>query len=409
MVKKQHFSRNGRHSIELIERLGRALHRYGLPSHRTELALQSVCGPLGVSGEFFATPTAIFASLSDGDERSTLLLRVEPGEVQLAKLGELDRLVEEISSQERDIASAIAELRRITASSSPHGWRALLAAHSLAAASAGLFLGGGWRELFGAALIGLITGCWVILIPRLNRRVLGLESLAAFSAGLIAVAIAAHFGPLSVYITTLAGLIVLFPGLTLTVSINELATRNLAAGTVRMSAAALTFIQLGFGLAIGVRIGETLFGAQPTFEPLPLSGGWVVLSLMLTTLAFVLLFQAELRSYGWTALAAAIAYLVTRVVAMHGGAEAGAFAGALALGVASHLYARLLRRPAAQMLIPGVMLIVPGSLGVRSVSTLIGHDVVGGIQIALTVALVAVSLVSGLLAAGALVPLRRNF
>ena len=61
-----------------------------------------------------------------------------------------------------------------------------------------------------------------------------------------------------VSIATLAGLIVLVPGLTVTTAITELATSHLTAGTTRMAGAFMTFIAIGFGVALGYRIAAML-------------------------------------------------------------------------------------------------------------------------------------------------------
>jgi uncharacterized membrane protein YjjP (DUF1212 family) len=52
----------------------------------------------------------------------------------------------------------------------------------------------------------------------------------------------------------LASLVWFLPGITLTLAIRELATKNLMAGTARFFAAILTCIKLGFGIAIGSQI-----------------------------------------------------------------------------------------------------------------------------------------------------------
>jgi uncharacterized membrane protein YjjB (DUF3815 family) len=59
------------------------------------------------------------------------------------------------------------------------------------------------------------------------------------------------------------------------------------------------------------------------------------------------------------------------------------------------------------MVIPGMMLLVPGSIGYRSLESLMERDVVAGIGTAFSMALVAVAIVAGLLLANSLVPPRR--
>ena len=86
----------------------------------------------------------------------------------------------------------------------------------------------------------------------------------------------------------------------------------------------------------------------------------------------------------------------------------GGFIGALAAGLASNAAARWLHRPAAVTLVPGIILLVPGSFGYRSVAALLADDVIGGIDIAFTMVIVAVALVAGLLSANVLLPPRQS-
>ena len=83
------------------------------------------------------------------------------------------------------------------------------------------------------------------------------------------------------------------------------------------------------------------------------------------------------------------------------------FVGALTVGVASNLYAYALRRPASVTLVPGILLLVPGSIGFRSLSSLLDREVVTGVETAFTMVLIGAGLVAGLLLANVLVPERR--
>jgi uncharacterized membrane protein YjjB (DUF3815 family) len=84
--------------------------------------------------------------------------------------------------------------------------------------------------------------------------------------------------------------------------------------------------------------------------------------------------------------------------------ELSAFVGAFAVAVAANLYARLRRRPAAVMRTPGLLLLVPGSLGFRGLTTALQQDFSAGSQFAFRMLLVGGALVAGLLVANVLVP-----
>lgn len=391
---------------QLLEALGRALHRYGLASHRIEESLAAVCRRLGIRGEFFATPTAIFASLDIGGQTQTLLLRLEPGEIDLGKLVRLDGVLRRLLSGDLSNGAAIAAVGRIVDAPARFGTALLLLGFLLVSSSAAVFFGGGPRDVAVAATVGLLTGVLSLAFARFAPTARVVETLAALLAGLVASAAGAWLDSTSIYVTTCAGLIVLFPGLSLTVGVNELATRNLAAGTVRLGGALLSFLQIGFGVAVGLRLGTLFFGLPAGGNPVGLPTLWTPLALLLVALALGILFQAAWRDFVWIALAVTLSFGASRLASQYG-VEAGAFVGALVTGVASQLRGRIANRPVSVMMIPGMMLIVPGSVGFSSVSSLLSLDTVAGLQLAVTVASVVVAIVTGLLLSAAIIPSRR--
>lgn len=84
------------------------------------------------------------------------------------------------------------------------------------------------------------------------------------------------------------------------------------------------------------------------------------------------------------------------------------FFTALAIGALSHVMARYTRAPAQCFLIPGVILLVPGTYAYRSFSAAIGQDNVTAVALALTAVTITFSISFGLLLANWLVPSRKT-
>ncbi len=78
------------------------------------------------------------------------------------------------------------------------------------------------------------------------------------------------------------------------------------------------------------------------------------------------------------------------------------------VGVLANLYDRRGYGPAAVALVPGVLLLVPGSIGYRSLASLLDQNVVVGITAGFTMILTAVAIAGGLLVASLLVPTSRR-
>ena len=102
--------------------------------------------------------------------------------------------------------------------------------------------------------------------------------------------------------------------------------------------------------------------------------------------------------------ATAVAFLGARAGRALLGPELGAFLGATAVSAFGNAYNRLVQRPAAIPIVPGLLLLVPGSLGFQSLASLMGHDTLRGVEAAFRMILVAVSLATGLLFANVLLP-----
>ncbi|MDE3032355.1 MAG: threonine/serine exporter family protein, partial [Acidobacteriota bacterium] len=69
--------------------LGRAYQASGIPAHRFEEALARVSQRLGLEGQFFALPTAFFATLGWRGQQWTFFQRSLPGDVELERLSDL--------------------------------------------------------------------------------------------------------------------------------------------------------------------------------------------------------------------------------------------------------------------------------------------------------------------------------
>lgn len=232
------------------------------------------------------------------------------------------------------------------------------------------------------------------------------ELIGALAVSVLAGWLAPALGA-SAQIVTLAGVILLVPGLTVTRAFSELAQGSLVSGSSRFFGAVLSFLMLGFGVLLGSRISSALpaLAAQP--DPTVGLPVWAVhLAVLTAGVAFTVLLGAAMRDLPWIVVAGFIGFWVSALGSASWGAEVGAFLAALAAGVGSNAYARVASRPALIPRVPALLLLVPGSIGYRSVSSLILQDAVAGVQLAFSVVLLVVALVAGLLAAGALLPVR---
>lgn len=400
---------NERAAREFIIELGVALHRTGTPAHRLELALAGVAARLGLHGaQFFTTPTQLMVGFGPTGDQRAVMVRVEPGDVDLGKLAELDHVADAVVGGEVELEAGIERIRAISAQPPRYRGLATVAAYGATSAAVARFFDGGWPELTTAGAIGVAIGALAALSSRAVAGARVFELIASFLAAALAAA-AVHAGvDVSAQIATLAGLIVLIPGFTLTVAMHELATRHLVSGTTRFTAAGISFLEIGFGVALGSQVATRLLGATPLAHGTPLPGWTEPVALVIAAVSIAALFHAHPRATPGIVLACAAAFYGARLGAWLLGPELGASLGAFIVGAGTNAWARWTDKPALVPLVPGLLLLVPGSLGFRSFSSLVERDVITGIDTAFAMVLVAVSLVAGLLIANAAVPPRRN-
>jgi uncharacterized membrane protein YjjP (DUF1212 family) len=394
--------------IVFMVKLGQALHRYGVPAHRLEQGMNLVAQRFGIQGSFFVTPTGIFAAFGLPEEHRTSLIRIETSDNNLEKLARLDELTSRVIRGQVNVTEGTQAIDRIVAAPARYGPALSTICFALASGAAARFLGGGWREVLVTTLIGLLVGVLALLMGRLKEASKVFEPTAAIVASALVMVAARLLNPLAVYLTTLASLIVLLPGLTLTTAMHELATRNLVSGTARLTGAALLFFQLGFGVALGSQINRVLPPAPLSAAPATLPQWTLWVALIIAPLTFAVLFKARMRDLGWIMPACWLSFGGARAGAYLFGPELGVCIGAIFAGASGNLYARWLDRPAAIPMVPAIMLLVPGSLGLSSLAKFIEKDVLSGVMTAFSMILIAVALVTGLLIANVIVPPRKT-
>ncbi|HUS68067.1 MAG TPA: threonine/serine exporter family protein [Kofleriaceae bacterium] len=397
--------------ISFVMELGAALHRFGTPAHRLEGAMGAVARQLQLEAHILSTPTSIMAGFGPLTDQRHVLVRVDPGEINLEKLAALDRVAGQVAGGALSVAVGVEQVRAIT-ERSPR-WRSPLIVLALGAlsASSAVFFAGGWHDVAVSGAIGLLIGLLALAFRFVPAGSRVFELVAATVAAAMAHGAVALELPVSLRTCILAGVIALLPGYTLTVAMNEVATRNLVSGTARLTAAAVAFLEITFGVALAEIVMHRLVGtpdpaAMIVATPVP---AWMELvALVVFVPAAMIELGAHPRHLPAIAVGCAAAYYSSRLGSDLLTPELGAALGGFALAAGSNIYARLADRPAMVPLVPGLLLLVPGSMGLRSLSSMLDRDIVSGIDTAFAMILVAVSLVAGLLVANATISPRRE-
>ena len=395
-----------REAAEFVLRLGNALLEAGYPINQIRELLLALSHNLKLPHpQVYITPTAMEVAIGPLSHQHRALLVTSPKGINLGQLTQLDAVASEVASGLLTPQDGLARLRALAKER-----RSLLGAvlvgisYALTAAAFATTLGGDSRAIVVAALIGGVTGILAILAqvsPQLERI---FPPLAAFVASLLAGWWAAEVHPLASDLVTLAGLVVLLPGFSLVVSLQELSSRDLISGTVRLTSTFFTLFGLILGVALGGELASRLFGPPHRITPVPLPAWTYLVAALVAGLAYIFRLHVEARDAVWVVLACLIAVLASAGGVLVLGAQLGAFAAALIVGLASNLFTILFKRPVVVMQLPGLIMLVPGSIGYVSFAHLFTGQSVAGIQTAFQMLVTAMALVYGIFVANLLLP-----
>lgn len=396
--------------VELAERL----HSYGTTAQRLEGAVTAVAQKLRLECEPWSNPTGLILTFSDpnrplGDSDTTRVIRLPPGENDLYRLSETDRIAEEVMAGRLDLAAGHAALEQLDRPRSKR-WRAMqVVAYGLAAGAVASLLRLPWLDIGVAAINGLMIGLLVDISGSRPRFKEALEAIAAMFAATMTVLVASFIAPLNQNTVIIASLIVLLPGLALTNAVNELTSQHLVSGTARFAGALTTVVKLAVGTVIALYLTD-LIGLQPQIRASRPQEAWVEwCGIAIAAYAFAVLFRAHRSDYSKVMAAAAGGYLISRFVGLAWGSPAGIFLAALTLTAVGNAYARWGNRPGAIIRVPGIIMLVPGSVSLRGLLSMIQQqDVNVGQDAVLAVLNILLALIAGLIFGNLLLPARRN-
>ncbi|MDF2694095.1 MAG: hypothetical protein K0S65_2478, partial [Labilithrix sp.] len=382
----------------------------------------------------FALPTGLFLRVTakdGGGPQVHRMTRVSDWGVDLARLTLVDEVFNDVVDRRATIEQARARIRAIVAR--PPEWSDTMVFVSTAVVSgaSAVFFKGGALEVLVAGIVGaVIAGSRLGLQRGATKRAATDPNEAAgtsrrnarrllsdFFGGLFAAScawVALHIWPeVRPEVIVPAGAIALFPGMTFTTGVAEVAQKNVVAGGARLIESAVALLLILFGVALIAGIGSVVGAAMPSWlEPTQLPGlslPWQALALFVSSLGFGAVFQVPKR-WLWTTFVSSAAGWVVADVALHFRlpGHVAAFLAALSVCMFANALARITNRPAQLFQLPGMMLLVPGSFGFLSLSAFLeSRDASVGTQRGFTMALVGAALVIGVLVANVIVPSRK--
>ncbi len=395
-----------------ILKLGKMLHKYGSPSFRLEAYLTEIATHFGLHAAFNSTPTTLSIVLwSDRHEDEyNHSARMQPGELDMNSLSRTDELAYQLLSGDISLAEADKHLDEIDVMPSPYGKSLTGVAFSLSTSAFAMLMGAGWSEIIYSGLLGGMVYFWTLWALRSKRVNLMLEPVASFSVGFMACVIN-HYSSsgFNIWLIILSSLIILVPGLSLTIGLAEISSRNLVSGTARVMDATMQLFKLYFGAFLGVSLGYQLFGQQELAMAvtLPFWVNW--LGVFMLSVGLVAIFRTPIKHVPWAITSTFIAYAASTWSSSYLENGLGAFVGAFALGVFANIFSRIANAPSTIVAMPGLLVLVPGSKTYIGLNSFIsGQDIIKTDHLAQETFLILMSLVAGLIFANVVMPSRKS-
>lgn len=386
--------------------VGKAAHNYGSTTMQIESFLSRLAVVLGYQGTFRATPSEILLAFQDKEHswQRIHLEDVPAGGQELNRLARVGEVVDAVERGELGLAEATRQLEEID--KTPHPWGNIAFAVAIVIAGAGfaILLGGGPWDIGLAALFGLVVVGIMMLSPRFGERAIAwLPFTTALAVGALAALAKILLPEVNLILAIVCPLLVLVPGFPISIGIIELVNNHVVSGMANLMNGLLILGKQFAGAWLGVAIVaaiRTLPEASPGTS-LDMIWVWLMLAPLLAALCFAL--QTARRDMPATVLVSGITFAIMVL----GGEFVSSFVGNLLATIAavilSNLWTAKTGRPTSITLLPALMLLVSGSIGLRGLLTVSEGEVAIGQDEFLQMFIVALTILAGLLVGNTIV------
>jgi uncharacterized membrane protein YjjP (DUF1212 family) len=351
-----------------------------------------------------ATPTLVDVSIGSLPEQRTFTLRVRPTAVNLDAIAKLDEIVQDVVDGRVAAPDALPRVAEIESRPLERPWPILVAAYALAGAALTPVLGGGWREAVAAGVVGLVVGVIALRAKRTARIEPITAPIAAIAASFTAALVVRLGMDASPDVVALAALVTFLPGMSLAIGMRELASEHLQSGVANTASALVQLLGLVLGVEVGRSIAASWFGEVQVVAAPAAFGPAHLVAAAAAGVAFTITLRAHISDVWLMSGAAVLALSANAAAGEVFGATAGPFFATLAVGLVGGLIGGRLRRSPLVFIVPGVLMLVPGSAGFDSVLQLLSNETVSGITAAFDTFVTATSIAYGLMVSAVLLP-----
>ncbi|KAJ1825839.1 pheromone-regulated protein prm10, partial [Coemansia sp. RSA 2599] len=359
--------------------LAQAMMQYGAPLHHLEDNLSRMSRHLCIAATFTTMPGLVLISIEDTTTftSETKIIRC-PNGFDMHRLELTDRIFRQVSKGEMSVHEGTTKLTEIMNMPPLFAWYWQLVVWGISSWSVCLLaFSGSWIDSLAALGLGMVAGCLNLLASRLKGFTNLFEATVSIVCGFFATVFQRWicFGAV-----TLSATVVLLPGLLLTTGVIELASRNMHAGTIRVVYALMIAFVIAFGINLGNNVFVEIFGKlerQPDMSIAacsPVSQWWWWLAFPVAISTICLLINVHPRQWHACIIVAGLMFVVFWGLVIRLNMQIiGPVVSAFVLGIAANIWSKIFKQNAYATLLPGMMILVPGSVGVRGIMSMFNN------------------------------------
>jgi uncharacterized membrane protein YjjP (DUF1212 family) len=384
--------------LEFLFRLGQAYLASGEQSAMVELYLGRIALAHGMTGaRVVAFPTALFIAVNDGSQERVTLAGASAESLRLDQIADVYTLGEAAQRGEVAAREGLEQLAALRARSPRFGAAGIIVGHTILTIGVSLVLMPAARNLAAAAVLGALVG--VLKVLNRDRPILA-APMAVVAAALVSVLVflAVYQGlPVDPQHALVPPLVTFLPGAMLTFGMVELAYGDLVTGSSRLLAGIVQLVLLAFGLAAGALLvgyaPENLVDATREALPAP----WALVAPWLGVLVFGIgvyfTFSAPRSSFCWMLVVLLLTFAAQQLATGLFDAKVSGFFGMLVATPLGYLIQQRFKGPPAMVtFLPSFWLLVPGALGLLTITQLLSDPTRLDGLIAVTFALASIAL-----------------
>ncbi|KAJ1963223.1 pheromone-regulated protein prm10 [Dipsacomyces acuminosporus] len=359
--------------------LAKAFMHFGAPLHHLEDNLSRMANHLCVVATFTTMPGLILISIEDTTTftSETKIIRC-PNSYDLHRLELTDRVFRKVSKDEISVEEGIKELDHIMNLEPLFAWYWQVLDWGLSSWSVCILaFNGSWWDSLAALILGTMVGALNLLAGRLK----GYTNLFEVSVSILSGFLVTVFSRwLCFGSVTLSATVVLLPGLLLTTGVIELASRNMHAGTIRVFYALMLAFIIAYGIDLGNNMFVEIFNRHDRVPDMntghcnPVSQWWWWLAFPVAICSICLLINIHPKQWPACVLVGGAMFSVFWLLVIHLNLNMiGPVVSAFVLGLAANIWSKLFSYNAYAILLPGMMILVPGSIGVRGIMSMFNN------------------------------------